>query len=145
MNKNNVISVSVEKLKRDLSPLFRKHAAIESAYLFGSTTQGVNHRFSDVDIGIRLTDSVSPLLSFDIRMKLMHDLEDYFGRNVDVVILNTASLKLIHQVLQTGKIVFAKDPEKDMDYAIQKQKEFFDFKYYIDRDIQELRRYFEAN
>jgi hypothetical protein len=78
-------------------------------------------------------------------MKLMDDLEDYFGRNVDVVILNTASLKLIHQVLQTGKIVFAKDPEKDMDYAIQKQKEFFDFKYYIDRDIQELRRYFEAN
>ena len=72
----------------------------------------------------------------------MLDLENYFGKRVDVVVLNRASLKLIHQVSRFGKIIFTKDPYREMDYMVQKQKEYFDFRYYIDKDRRELRQYF---
>ncbi len=52
-----------------------------------------------------------------------------FSRKVDVVILNSASLRLVHQVLRTGQIIFATNPDREMDYAMKKQKEYFDFKY----------------
>jgi len=139
------MSSIIKEFKKDLSTIFKKYPSIRSAYLFGSTAQGVDHGLSDVDIAIRLTDNISPDASFNIRMQLMNDLEDYFGQNVDIVILNSASLKLIHQVLRTKQIIFRKDPVEEMDYSIQKQKEYFDFKYYIDKDIQESRKYFQED
>lgn len=137
--------MNMNKLRRDLDGIFRQHLAIRSAYLFGSTAQGADRQLSDVDIAIRLTDNISPDASFNIRMQLMNDLEDYFSQDVDIVILNGASLKLIHQVLRTKQIIFGKDPVEEMDYAIQKRKEYFDFKYYIDKDIQESRKYFQED
>jgi len=47
--------------------------------------------------------------------------------------------------LRTKQIIFGKDPVEEMDYAIQKQKEYFDFKYYIDKDIQESKKYFQED
>ena len=137
--------MNMNKLRRDLDGIFRQHLPIRSAYLFGSTAQGADRQLSDVDIAIRLTDKILPEVSFGIRMQLMDDLEDYFGRKVDIVVLNSASLKLIHQVLRSKQIIFGKDPVEEMDYAIQKQKEYFDFKYYIDKDIQESRKYFQED
>lgn len=145
MNNNKVINTFVSNLRRDLSDVFRKYPAISSAYLFGSTVKGANRKLSDIDIAIRLGDNLFPSQFHAIRLQLMDDLESYFRRKVDVVILNNASLKLIHQVLSTGKIIFTKDLEKEIAYAIQKQKEYFDFKHYIDRDIQESRKYFQGN
>jgi predicted nucleotidyltransferase len=144
---NDIISISksINNLKQDLAPLFLRFPAIKSAYLFGSTAQGVDSKLSDIDIAVRLNDDVSPELAFDIRMELVNNLEDYFIRKVDVVLLDTASLKLIHQVLRSGRMIFAKELEREMDYAIQKNKEYFDFKYYIDKDIRGAKRYFEAD
>lgn len=145
MNNNNLISKFIQTLQKDLAAIFRKYPAVESAYLFGSTAQRVDRKLSDVDIAARLIDSLTPESAFDIRMKLMDELEHYFGRKVDVVLLNTASLKLIHQVLRFGEIIFAKDLGIEMDYAIKKYREYFDFKYYIDKDIQESRKYFRGD
>jgi predicted nucleotidyltransferase len=139
------MSSIIKEFKKDFSTIFKKYPSIRSAYLFGSTAQGADRQLSDVDIAIRLTDDILPEVSFDIRMQLMDDLENYFGRKVDIVVLNSASLKLIHQVLRTKQIIFGKDPVEEMDYAIQKQKEYFDFKYYIDKDIQESRKYFQED
>lgn len=61
---------------------------------------------------------------------------------MDIVVLNTASLKMIHQVIINGRLLFSRDREKEKDYAVQKRKEYFDFRYYINKDIQEMRSYF---
>jgi len=137
--------MNMNKLIRDLDAIFRQHLVIRSAYLFGSMAQRIDSQLSDVDIAIRLTDNILPEVSFDIRMQLMDDLENYFGRRVDIVVLNSASLKLIHQAIRGRKIVFEKDPREELDYAIEKQKEYFDFRYYIDKDIQESRKYFQED
>lgn len=142
MNENKIINKLNPKLENDLQPLFSRFSLVLSAYIFGSAIQGATERFNDVDIAVRIEDSLTPEKAFDLRLQLTEALESYFGLKVDVVVLNNASLAFIHQVLRNGKRIFARYPEIEMDYAVQKQKEYFDFKYYIKKDVQELRTFF---
>jgi uncharacterized protein len=142
MNKNNSINQSDLKLKQDLSYLISKYRHILSAYLFGSTALGISNSDSDMDIAIRIDKSLPSDSYLDLRIQLTDDLEKYLGCKVDIVVLNTASLKMIHQVIVNGRLLFSRDREKEQDYMVQKRKEYFDFKYYINKDIQEMRSYF---
>jgi len=142
MNKNNLINQSDLKLKQDLSYLISKYRHILSAYLFGSTALGISNSDSDMDIAIRIDKSLPSDSYLDLRIQLTDDLEKYLGCKVDIVVLNTASLKMIHQVIVNGRLLFSRDREKEQDYMVQKRKEYFDFKYYINKDIQEMRSYF---
>ena len=134
--------MNILRIKKELSPLFSKHSAIEAAYLFGSVAHGQARASSDVDIAIRLMPDSTARLSFDLRLNLMAELERYFSRPVDIVILNNASLKMIRQVLSRGKLLYARDKGAERLYAIQKQKAYFDFKYYIEKDREELKSFF---
>ena len=131
-------------IKKILSRLMSRYPVIGGAYLFGSFAHGKARPDSDVDIAIRLTLDLSPEASFDLRLELMDALEEVFHRPVDVVILNNASLKMIRQVTTKGELLYAHDRNKEQDYAIQKQKEYFDFKLYIDRNSKELKSFFGA-
>ena len=142
MNKNNLINQSDLKVKQDLSYLFSRYPHILSAYLFGSTALGISNSGSDIDIAIRIDQSLASNSYLELRIQLTDDLERHFGCKVDIVVLNTASLKMIHQVIVNGRLVFSRDREKEQDYIVQKRKEYFDFKYYINKDIQEMRSYF---
>ncbi len=142
MNKNNLINQSDLKVKQDLSYLFSRYPHILSAYLFGSTALGISNSGSDIDIAIRIDQSLASNSYLELRIQLTDDLERHLGCKVDIVVLNTASLKMIHQVIVNGRLVFSRDREKEQDYIVQKRKEYFDFKYYINKDIQEMRSYF---
>jgi len=144
MYKNKSITEFITKMKEDLPLLFRRYRSISAAYLFGSTVQTTARSIGDIDIAIRIDGDLSTDSCHDLRIRIVDDLEKYFDRKVDVVLLNTASLKMIRQVLVTGELLFMRDLEKELDYAVRKQKEYFDFKYYIDKDIQEMRTYFGA-
>lgn len=130
------------KLEEELKLVFSKYPSIVSVYLFGSTAQGFSKSISDIDIAVRLDESTSPDSSFDIKIKLIDELENLFARKVDIVILNSASLKMIHQVMISGRLIFTRDRINELDYCIQKRKQYFDFKYYIDKDIKEMKTYF---
>ena len=64
--------------------------------------------------------------------------------DVDVVLLNSVSLKMIYQVLNSGKLIYAVIPEKETIYAIQKRKEYFDFRYYLDRERLTMKAFFST-
>ena len=49
------------------------------------------------------------------------DLEKHLGCKVDIVVLNNASLKMIHQVIVNGRLLFSRDWEKEQDYIVQKR------------------------
>lgn len=142
MNKNNLINQSDLKVKQDMSYLFSRYPHILSAYLFGSTALGISNSDSDIDIAIRIDQSLASDSYFEFRIQLTDDLEKHLGCKVDIVVLNNASLKMIHQVIVNGRLLFSRDREKEQDYIVQKRKEYFDFKYYINKDIQEMRSYF---
>jgi uncharacterized protein len=103
---------------------------------------GISNSESDMDIAIRIDKSLSSDFYLDLRIQITDDLEKHLGCEVDIVVLNTASLKMIHQVIVDGKLLFSRDRDKEQDYLVQKRKEYFDFKYYINKDIQEMRSYF---
>ena len=142
MNKNNLINQSGLKVKQDLSYLFSRYPHILSAYLFGSTALGISNSNSDIDIAIRIDQSLASDSYLELRIELTDDLEKHFACKVDIVVLNTASLKMIHQVIINGRLLFSRNPDKEKDYIVQKRKEYFDFRYYINKDIQEMRSYF---
>ena len=142
MNKNNLINQSDLKVKQDLSYLFSRYPHILSAYLFGSTALGISNSDSDIDIAIRINQSLVSDSYLELRIELTDDLEKHLGCKVDIVVLNTASLKMIHQVIINGRLLFSRNLEKEKDYIVQKRKEYFDFRYYINKDIQEMRSYF---
>jgi len=142
MNKNNFINQSDLKVKQDLSYLFSRYPHILSAYLFGSTALGISNSDSDIDIAIRIDQSLASDSYLELRIELTDDLEKHLGCEVDIVVLNTASLKMIHQVIINGRLLFSRNLEKEKDYIVQKRKEYFDFRYYINKDIQEMRSYF---
>jgi predicted nucleotidyltransferase len=134
--------MNILRLKNEVSPLFARHPAIEAAYLFGSIVHGQARAASDVDIAIRLLPDSTAQLGFNLRLNLMEELERHFTRPVDILILNNASLKMIRQVLSRGELLFARDEGAERLYAIQKQKSYFDFKYYIEKDREELKSFF---
>lgn len=113
-----------------------------SAYLFGSSATGHVRSGSDVDIAIRLVADLSTEERFRIRLELIECLEMRIDRNVDVVVLNDAAHILVNQVFTHGIPVFIRDPNDEERFKVLKLKEFFDFRYYLDRDFEQMREYF---
>jgi uncharacterized protein len=134
--------IDILKSKKELLPLFEGYPAIRSAYLFGSAATGHAGPESDIDIAIRFAPEPSPESAFNLRLELMDKLENIFTHPVDIVVLNSASLVMIRQVLTHGVLLYAENPEKENSWAIQKRKEYFDFKYYLDRNRNELKSFF---
>jgi predicted nucleotidyltransferase len=130
------------KAAKDLQSAFAHHPMILAAYLFGSVAHQTAGANSDVDIAVRLDPGLSAGQQLDLRLKLMDEMEECFDRPADIVVLNTASLKMIRQVLTTGKLLYARDMEAEHLYAIKKRKEYFDFKYFIEKDSRELRSFY---
>ena len=136
--------ISIEMLKPELKRVLSSYKTVKSAYLFGSVAIGVASDKSDIDIAIRLDPTTSSEDAHKIRLSLMDDLEMIFHRPVDVVILNSASLKLIHQVFQYGNPIYVQQPDEERAYRILKQKAYFDFQYYINKENLDLRSFYGA-
>ena len=137
-------NINIESFKPRLNRLFSRYETLRSAYLFGSTAAGVASEKSDLDVAIRLEPNVSAEDAYGIRLALMDDLETLFHRPVDVVILNSASLKLIHQVFRYGKPMYIQHPDEESAYRIRMQKAYFDFQYYMDKERLDLREFYGA-
>ena len=129
-------------LKKDLPQVMQRHPAILSAYVFGSVAMGFEHRRSDVDIAVRVDAHLKPDAIFNLRLQLTDELEDILGCPVDVIVLDTASLKMIHQVMKTGRMVYVTDPKRETAFQLQKQKEYFDFRYFIEDDRKALKTFY---
>ena len=108
----------------------------------GAAANGLLRENSDIDIAVRLRQNLSPVETNNIRLKIEDMLENVFQREVDVVTLNNASLKMIHQVYKHGFLIYVKDPLGERLFRIQKQKEYFDFQYYIEKERRDLRSFY---
>ena len=117
---------------------------VRAAYLFGSAAQGLAGPASDVDIAIRVAAGTPAKTCFALRLDLIDAVGECLGRETDIVVLNTASLTMIRQVLRYGILLYARNLEMEADWAVQKQKEYFDFKYYMDKDHKAVKSFFGA-
>lgn len=128
--------------KNRLPRILASHGEILSAYLFGSRSLGDDHRARDADVAIRFADELPRVTCFEIRTALLVPLEEIFQSPVEIVRMNDASLIMLHQIFSYGIPLLIRDPEDEEHFRWKKLKEFFDFRYYLEKDAAETKRFF---
>lgn len=78
-------------------------------YIFGSQVTGNTHLESDLDVAV-LVAGYAPS---ETLFQLANDLAESIGIEVDLVDLRAASTVMATQILQSGKRIWAKNPEAD--------------------------------
>ncbi|MBI4175619.1 MAG: nucleotidyltransferase domain-containing protein [Candidatus Aenigmarchaeota archaeon] len=92
-------------LKETLVQALQKRNEVLACYLFGSVAKGMEGE--DIDLGILLKEDgkQDPLYEGELAV----ELEKAGLKNVDVRILNHASVRFLNQVLRHGKLLFCRD------------------------------------
>ncbi len=127
-----------------LEVIFGETEGIISAYLFGSVADGVDNKLSDVDIAVLLRPGLSAIEKHRIRMYLTERIEQVLQKETDVVVLNNASLKMQHQVFSRGNPIYIKNEPMEEMFRLHKQKEYFDFQYYMEKERRDLRAFYDC-
>jgi uncharacterized protein len=105
--------------------------SIGAVYLFGSIiTEYFNYK-SDIDLAILLDPEITKLDAFDIKLEVAADLEDILKKDIDIVIFNTAPVKLRHQILK-GKLIVEKDKGLRIEEEVKTIRDYLDMKYIYD-------------
>jgi hypothetical protein len=75
-----------------------------------------------VDIAVLLKDNVDATVGGERHLALMGDLERCVNREVDMVMLNTASLILQRQVLKHGRLLYEGDRRARVEFEVRAGK-----------------------
>jgi len=105
---------------------------IVAVYLFGSYAMGKARYSSDIDIGVFL-DRHTPEFYEEMRNKYLTGLGRLLRKDIDLVILNLASMTLLKQVFSRGKCLLVKDKKKLAWYRTFIFAEIADMGYYRER------------
>lgn len=116
-----------QNIIKSLRKILLKEEGILFCYLFGSLAYENFISKSDIDLAVYLDEKKCKDL-FEKRLELITRTSRALKKDVDIVILNTASLFLKYVVLKEGKLVFEKDKEKRIDFELKSINEYFDFK-----------------
>jgi predicted nucleotidyltransferase len=101
------MNITVTDKIPQLTALCKKYR-VEKMYLFGSAAAGDFNENSDIDLLISFQSSVSLKEYADNYFDLMFEVEDMFGRQVDLVTEKTLpNPYLIQSVEQTKKLIYA--------------------------------------
>ena len=99
-----MLSKEREILSNNPEKIFERYPQVISAYLFGSYLRN-KKRAKDVDIAIQFKGEVKNKIINNI----IAEFEQLFGKNIDLVILNEASIFVKFKIFQTGKRIFERD------------------------------------
>lgn len=115
------IKLPIEKLKL---------LDIGLVYIFGSKAEGLAGKLSDIDIGVVF---VNPKIVKGDTRKIYNELYEIFSNvfqsaNIDVVLMERASLELRFDVISHGKILFAISPDFRFDFESRINLLYMDFK-----------------
>lgn len=102
-----IIFKCVELPIKKLKTFFSKQKEIHTAILFGSFAKNRIRSSSDIDFAL-LWDK-KYLVSWTRQVNLSLTLEDICRREVDIVILNSASPHLAFRAIHEGKILFQRN------------------------------------
>lgn len=92
------------KLLRDNIP------KLQLIYLFGSYSQGTQHRNSDIDIAVLAADTLDNIARWELAQKLASELDS----DVDLVDLRSASTVLCQQVVTQGKQLWGTQQDDEL-------------------------------
>jgi len=129
-----------EKQSR-LNQLFTQ-SPVNAAYLAGSlSTRTTFGHLTDVDIAILLLDQIKSDQILDYQLYFFSELAKRLeSDNIDVVILNQASMLLKLQVIKYGQILFSRDEKTRISFETKAVMDYLDFKRFDEIQNQALGR-----
>jgi uncharacterized protein len=98
---------------------------VAAAYVFGSTARGHAGATSDIDVGVLYA---APLLNglAGLPVELEEALSRAVGGRVDLVVLDSAPVDLIHRVLRDGRLVHEADRSRRIAFEVRSRAMYFD-------------------
>lgn len=114
-----------------LQQALRADDTVTLAYLFGSQAQGRARDASDVDVAVRTVSNDNEIRQI---IALTKTLEQAIGRPVDVTLVDVrgTSPRLLNQILQHGRLLYAQDEHTRVDFETAARSKYFDMKPHID-------------
>ncbi len=107
------------------------------AWLFGSVAAGRDNERSDVDIAVYVSNR-DRIVDVDWYLGLKADLMTLTRKEVDLVLLNTAT-PLVRQAANLRKVsLLSRDPLFEAEYSLRVLREYNDVRYWARRSRQHL-------
>jgi uncharacterized protein YutE (UPF0331/DUF86 family) len=114
-----------------LTQLFQT-SPVDVAYASGSASaRKLAGSFNDLDVGLLLLDKIKTAEYFDYQVYFVSELSKALETaDLDVVILNNASLLQRAQVINTWSLLFQRDQRRRVQFAARTTMEYLEFKKY---------------
>lgn len=127
------VKMNIAFITSRLREYFEANAqGVVCVYVFGSVARGTARGRSDIDVAVLLERDPPPTLAGSA-VSLGGDLERHLGYPVDLVVLNRASVDLVHRVLRDGLLVFDPRPRERIQFEVRARNAYFDLKPVLDR------------
>jgi uncharacterized protein len=107
-------------------------------YLFGSIARGEERADSDVDVAVHFEAGIDAEERFRLCLRLGVDLEAALRREVDVIDLEDAPLRLAGRILTERVVVTGLHRPERIRYETSIYRPYVDFEYHASRLDQEL-------
>ena len=108
--------------------LLARDSRVLLVYVFGSAMAPARPQARDVDLAVLAT----PAFALDELMRLRADLVDATRAPIDLVSLNDAPIVLAHEVVDSGRCLYARTPDVEVDFVTRARARYWDFKPYRD-------------
>ncbi len=113
---------------REILPSVLAVYPVDIAYVYGSVARGTVTPFSDVDIALVLSRSLSPYDRLMLELEIQAAIEDAGDLTaVDVRAINGAPLLVQGKVVQEGLLVYEGDRSRRVAFEVGTRKRYFDF------------------
>src|SRR5216683_5637698 len=124
-----------------LNQLFTQ-SPVNAAYLAGSlSTRTTFGHLTDIDVAILLMEQIKSDQFLDYQLYFFSELAKRLeSDNIDVMILNQASLLLKLQVIKYGQILFSRSEKQRVSFEAKAVMDYLDFKKFDDIQNQALSR-----
>ena len=117
--------MSLSQIVHSLEACLKKQQQVIFAYLFGSFAAGSPKPFSDLDIAVYLKDCDN---FSETKLKILEKLSDTLSTDdIDLVVLNTASLPLAINILKKKRVLVDKQPYVRHVFESLTMRKYFDF------------------
>ena len=111
----------------------KQHSEVVALYSFGGAAKNELKPLSDLDYAILLSGQLSKRQRFEKHLELIGIFNNVFRTDeIDLIILNDASLRFCYVILKTGKLLYFRNKDDLIDLRDHVLKYYLDFKYFRD-------------
>lgn len=115
-----------ENIFKQIKNILQKNSDIIFAYIHGSFLD--DFPFNDIDVAIYIDEKKEETAhSFDYCFQLSTDLTKKIGKEIDVQLLNEASVGFMHSVFKNGRLLFSRNDKLRLDLLEKNSLEYIDF------------------